>query len=511
MLLRFVSRWKDEEGQSIVIVALAMGIFLLGAVGLGFDGSNLYWQRQAAQLAADAAAQAAILSIFNGTNVAGAGAFVDTQGTSFTCATSATSTPCSYGRLNGFGGSTIDTVTVSFPADSAAPGVSFSSIDPTHLVQVSVSRNVPTTLMRLLGATVTTVNATAMAAIVDVNAPIPILIAHPTLPGAFATNGGILVTICGGPHRSVQVNSTSATSTTTAGGGTVDLSKAGPPDTGNCMTGTGSDFGNSGGPYSAPSFTYNGGSTGSYVSRDSQIADPLAGVSAPGVPANAGTQTSLATGLTYKGVDTCPAYAGPHGCTVLTPGLYTGSNTIDLKNTTAIFEPGIYYVSGSLGFHCKSNCNAIMGSVPDTTVALGGTGTTWDGTQAGGGILVYNTGTGTFDIGSNGSVNLIGSPSGSTYEGILFFEDHTAAAASHSLGGGGGLTLFGTLYMTASLPKGSTSTRYQTISLQGTPGSSTTIQGEIITDVLTMGGNAGITMNLSSTPAYIVREVAMVQ
>jgi hypothetical protein len=33
---------NNEDGQSVVIVVLAMGIFLLGAVGLGFDGSHLY-------------------------------------------------------------------------------------------------------------------------------------------------------------------------------------------------------------------------------------------------------------------------------------------------------------------------------------------------------------------------------------------------------------------------------------------------------------------------------------
>src|SRR6266702_2663771 len=181
-----VTRFKEEDGQAIVLVALAMGIFLLGAIGLAVDGSILYTQRQMAQAAADAAAQAGIMSIFDGTNGAGAAQFVATPGTSFTCTTTDAKTPCAYARLNGFGGSASDTVTVSFPTPpgTAAPGVALSGSDPTNLIKVSVSRDVNTTLLRLLGSTVTTMKATAMAAIVDVIAPVPILVTHPTLDGA---------------------------------------------------------------------------------------------------------------------------------------------------------------------------------------------------------------------------------------------------------------------------------------------------------------------------------------
>jgi Flp pilus assembly protein TadG len=49
------------------LVVLALGIFLLAAIGLGIDGSRLYAERQMAQAAADATAQAAMMSIFDGT------------------------------------------------------------------------------------------------------------------------------------------------------------------------------------------------------------------------------------------------------------------------------------------------------------------------------------------------------------------------------------------------------------------------------------------------------------
>ncbi len=106
-------RYKSEEGQAVILVALAMSIFLIAAIGLAIDGSHIYAQRQMAQTAADAAAQAGIMSIFDGTNSGGTAAF--STGSSFNCSTTDARTPCIYASKNGFGGSANDTVTVSFP------------------------------------------------------------------------------------------------------------------------------------------------------------------------------------------------------------------------------------------------------------------------------------------------------------------------------------------------------------------------------------------------------------
>jgi hypothetical protein len=137
------------------------------------------------------------------------------------------------------------------------------------------------------------------------------------------------------------------------------------------------------------------------------------------------------------------------------------------------------------------------------------TGTGWTGN-----VLFYNTGSaakptqaGPFNLSANGTINLIGSPTGSTYEGILFFQDRSSAAQSHTLGGGGQMTLQGTIYLNNTTM---TATTYQSLSLQGGPGSGTTIQGEIIVGTLALGGNGGITMNLNSTAAYIINEIALV-
>src|SRR5678815_5101517 len=109
-------RRNKEKGQAILLVLVAMGVFLIGAMGLAIDGANLYGHRGMAQVAADAAAQAAILSIFNDTNV-GTNAFAATTGYTHTCTagTSDVITPCRHARTNGFGMTSDDVVYIDVP------------------------------------------------------------------------------------------------------------------------------------------------------------------------------------------------------------------------------------------------------------------------------------------------------------------------------------------------------------------------------------------------------------
>src|SRR5688572_12645100 len=90
-------RKKRESGQAIILVVLAVGLLLMGSLGLAIDAGTLYGHRQMAQVAADAAAEAGILSIFGGTNT-GANAFGDAP---FTCTVGTDArSPCAYARLN---------------------------------------------------------------------------------------------------------------------------------------------------------------------------------------------------------------------------------------------------------------------------------------------------------------------------------------------------------------------------------------------------------------------------
>lgn len=484
-------RNKGEEGQALIPLVLAMSIFLIGAVGLSIDGAHLYSQRQMAQAAADAAAQAGIMSIFDRTNSSSGNPGAFSTAGSFACAATDTRTPCAYAARNGFGTSA-DTVSVDFPPASAAPGVALSPTDPVNLIRVSIQRNVSTTLMGVLGTSATTIKATAMAGIISDLAPVPILITHPTLAGALATNGGVLVKICGGPRRSIQVNSGSSTAITTSGSGTIDLSHAGPADSGACTTGTGADFGAWGGPRTPP-FNFLGGTTGNYLQPASPVDDPLADVAAPPVPTNTPSPTPLA-----NGVSGCPA-SPQKPCMLFYPGLYVAGGPLsNAKNQTMVFSPGIYYIQSG-GLSCTSNCAMYMSTGPADP------STGWTGS-----VLFYNTGAGTFNIGSNGYVNLVGSPESSIYRGILFFQDRTAVAQTHSMGGGGGMSLTGTIYITNTKDIMSDPTHYQALTLQGTPGSATNVQGEIIVGTLSMGGNAAITMQLDPSYKLVMRQVALI-
>ncbi len=83
----------------------------------------------------------------------------------------------------------MDTVLIEFPPGSEYPGVTLSTVDPVNLVRATVTRRVDTTLMRLLGSNFTMVSAKGTAATVDVVAPVPIIVTHPTFSGSFAING----------------------------------------------------------------------------------------------------------------------------------------------------------------------------------------------------------------------------------------------------------------------------------------------------------------------------------
>jgi Flp pilus assembly protein TadG len=503
-------RFRDEEGQAVIIVALAMSIFLIGAIGLGIDGAHLYAQRQMAQSAADATALAAITSIFQGT--AGAPTTGFSTSSAFTCTTTDTRTPCVLASKNGFGGTSSDTVTIDFP--SSVPGVPSSLLSPDYpvnIVRATVKRDVSTTLMRLLGPTLTNVSTTATAAIAYVISPVPILVTHPTLPSALSMNGTPNVKICGGPRRSIQVNSNDPAGNAAVGNSTIDLSHAGPLDPGNCTTGTGSDYGTRGGP-NTPPFTFLSG-VGRYITPDLIMQDPLANVSPPPVPTNA-TGTFMGTSQPLaNGTSGCPA-SPVKACQLYYPGLYTSG--INGDNSTPVFLPGIYYIQSTQGFTCRNNCNIYMatGAAADTYTLTGWTNN----------VLFYNTGptsnptnAGRFDLSANGSVDLIGSPISSSYKGILFFQDRNSDAhintnsQAHRLGGGGSMTLQGTIYLTNTLSTMfANSTHYQALILQGGPGSGTLIQGEIIVGTLSLGGNGNITMNLDPNGYLYVSQIALV-
>ncbi|HYM12900.1 MAG TPA: pilus assembly protein TadG-related protein [Bryobacterales bacterium] len=545
-------RNRKSKGQALILVVVALSLCLIAAIGLAIDGSQLYAQRQMAQSAADGAAQAGIMSVLVGTNTAanknafGAGPF--------DCAAGDIRTPCAYATKNGFDKANGDTVHVEFPPGSAEPGVNLFTAYPVNLIRVTIIRPVKTSLMGLLGSSLSGVAAQATAAIVQVVEPVPILVLHPFSQGAFRRGGNGTITICGGPRRSIQVNSCACPScpapcdngnnnwaVTDNGNAPIDLSKAGPLDPGTCTTGTGADFGDLGGPPPPyPGTLLLGTKPGHYLSGAGPIHDPLHDVPTPSQPP--ASLTAASQPAVPAGVDGCPA--GFTNCVLYLPGTYNGG--ISARNQTALFDPGLYYMNGG-GFHSASNSTMLMATCnapaqPTLTPPLPALpADTINGIQCG--MVVYNTGNGNndiIDVGANGSAGcyvpagggapvcpgLQGAPVTPAWEGILFFEDrdsaaHTGVSGSHKLGGGGNLALTGTLYLTnwdicptggacttmTSLGNG---TKYQQVTLRGSGGNTTLIQGQIITGVLDAGGNGTIRMNLASLQLPIP-QVALVR
>ena len=78
-----------ESGQAVLLVIVGLSIFLIGALGLALDGAQMYAQQQMARAAADAGAQAGILSIYRGTNATAPNPFgTGANPAAFTCSTS---------------------------------------------------------------------------------------------------------------------------------------------------------------------------------------------------------------------------------------------------------------------------------------------------------------------------------------------------------------------------------------------------------------------------------------
>jgi hypothetical protein len=379
--------------------------------------------------------------------------------------------------------------------------------------------------MKVIGFNSLDVTAQATAAIVDVTAQVPIIITHPSLSGSFSLGGSASVTICGGPQRSIQVNSSSPTSLS-AGSGTVDLSHAGPADSGSCTTGTGGDFGDFGGP-SSQSFLSPLGSTEHYIQPADPILDPLATtvpMPVPVGPVNRAPGSVLAGSSSCgAGGGNCPCPAGGGNCPVYYPGTYTSSGIGTVGTQTVFFFPGIYYLTGpsvGVSFNVGAGGVAMMAMNAPADTGPNSTNTGWTAN-----MLVYLTGpsavptcspsspladqTGTINV--TGSLNnLVGSPANSAYKGILFYVDRSAATAVHTLGGpGGSITMTGTIYATNTFSMMSctttTASQYQTVQVQG---SGTQIAGDIIASALQVNGS--MTMNLNPSAVTPVRQIALV-
>lgn len=420
----------NERGQTLLFVLLALGLFLLGAIAFGTDIANLWFHRQAAQTAADAACTAGAMDLLyyaEGVSAPGspAGAWgwigqpADCNGESSTYG------PCWYAAQNGYTASSANQVLLDNwgaspptyaslgvpPCSSSTPSGQVcgpdSNLVANPIVQVNINDPVRVFFAGMIsGKRTMNVGAQAICGVVALRTPVPLLILDPAHPpgsgkGAYAFNvqGNPSVSISGGPQESIQVNSTDPNYAANAGGaGIVNLTCGGQltPPTGS-MLGITAPLGglslttsSSSCPGSGTSGIDCGTGDPKCVINHPPIVDPFANYGAPGqaglpsgpqVPTANGTVTPAA-----PGTNGCPSNAPLPGCIEYGPGVYTAG--IDVKNQIAIFDPGLYEMEGSGLVEGPGSC-----MLPSTNDSAG---TGWGGTT------FYFVGSATLNITSNG-------------------------------------------------------------------------------------------------------------
>jgi hypothetical protein len=369
---------RSDSAQATIFVVLALGIFLLGAMGFGVDMTNLWFHRQSAQTAADAACTAGAMDLLADADnhITTQGGF--TAGTPFDCAAGSTAAPCQYAALNGYDGANTtpgNQVSVSFPGSVTGVVTPNALLAPTPFIRVDVIDHVKVLFSSLLTASKTQdVRAFAVCGLVSTRAPVPLIILKPNCAQTLQVTGSSGITILGGPTKSIEVNSSdpSAAFITSTGTG-VDLTHGGPSF-------NGSDLGTFGGPSTAPAAFYPG-TAGHWLYPSPPIEDPYAQVVAPPLPAISPTNGVAGSGFAsptavpfHDPVYGCPdnsasvkkpdgtVVAG--GCLRYQPGQYT--NPINVKDVTAIFDPGLYYLNVSaalLDAQGRGNCGTPGGCI----------------------------------------------------------------------------------------------------------------------------------------------------
>ncbi len=339
---------RRQAGQTLMLAALTLP-GLAALTGLVLDGGMIYQVKRRMQSAADAAALGGAQELWR----------LNTSTVTEAARTDA--------RLNGFeDGVNNTTVTVNNPP------LSGPRAGNSNFVEVIISREVSTTMLRMVGRNASTVRSRAVAGLVKA-ADGCVLALNPTDPGTLVASGGSsLVAGC-----SVQVNSSNDKAIELNGGG--------------CIT--------------ASDVAVAGGWTSGCVSPTPTVGvppalDPLAYMTPPTV-----SSTPVATYLLNGVLQTLKkneVLSISGGVAVLSPGTYSGG--ISISGGTVTFLPGVYILDGG---GLKISGNSVV---------------------SGDGVMFYNTNTGAggawghFDISGTAKVDFRAPDSG-TYEGILFWSD----------------------------------------------------------------------------------------
>jgi hypothetical protein len=193
-----LTRGSSRRGSTIVIFALVMGA-LLGIAGLVLDGGYAYFERRRAQVAADAAAYAGALEILH-----------DNRGW-------ITESARDDAAVNGYDDqSPIVSVTVHNPPTSGPAAGNGNA------VEVIVEREMPTSLMKMVGRRSVTVRARAVAGVTADFSDLCVLALNPEASGAITVSGTATLNA---PNCEIVTNSTASDAIVANGGGCINGSR----------------------------------------------------------------------------------------------------------------------------------------------------------------------------------------------------------------------------------------------------------------------------------------------
>jgi Flp pilus assembly protein TadG len=400
-LNRFFGRDDGEEGQAVVLFAIIM-LALLFAVGLAIDAGQLYSAKRAEQEAADAAAFAGAVVLYQ-------------QGTGAEAIAAARSDALTNGYISG-GGCTLSTAGPCYDAATQTtvtvywPPITGSYIGNVKHVEVSITRQVKTSLVPAQAA-FNPVRARGVAGSEPLNNGYAVMaLDRGNTDRGFWTGSNGSVDLNGG---GILVNSTSGNASEN------DVCPAGNPDF------------SVESPYS---LDVTGSATGCWGSipvnmGHSPVPDPFAGFPKPTV---------------------C---SGPLCVPGPTP-IYTTLPSADGAGVVNL-DPGVYKVQ------IKGAGNDVFHLNPGVYIVEQGFDTSGNGLVTGTGVFIYNTYS-TYPtapgaspdcsdvaLTGNGDIDLEAMTTG-TWKNLLFYQD-PACSNDFEIGGNGNFNGVGSLYLPSAL------------------------------------------------------------
>ena len=363
---------RGERGF-VMVTFVVLAVVLLGMTGLVIDAGMMAYEKRRAQVAADAAAMGGALEIAGGGNGVLAAAD-DATANGFT------------GGVNG------TTVAVS------SPPLSGGYTNDNRYVEVSITRQIPTTFMRILNIPTMTVSARSVAGQSQGSGGCIFALNPNSTQNAIVASGSAQINAqCG-----IKINSTNSKALVISGSA--------------CVTGSEIDIV---GNYSNSSSC--GPSPAPQTGQDS-VADPLAY-------------------LTPPTVGPCDfVNSKPGNGTTVTPGVYCGGITVS-GGATVHFSPGTYILLGGGLTVSSSNVDGtgvVFYNTADATHSFkaitvsGGSSTSLSAPTSGSlsGILFYED----RNYGSAGTKNTVSGTSAAGFEGAMYFRNSNLTYSGGSSG-----------------------------------------------------------------------------